>query len=45
MDGYDKDLTDETFRAVGPDAWMFVAMVAATFVVAALVLLGLCVHV
>jgi hypothetical protein len=45
MDGFDKDLIDETTRAVGPDVWMFVAMIAATFVVAGLVLLGLCVHV
>ena len=45
MDGFDKDLTDETIRPVGPDVWTFVAMIAATFVVAGLVLLGLCVHV
>jgi hypothetical protein len=45
MDGFDKDLTNETIRAVGPDIWTFVAMIAATFVVAGLVLLGLCVHV
>jgi hypothetical protein len=45
MDGFDKDLTDEITRAVGPDVWMFVAMIAATFAVAGLVLLGLCVHV
>ena len=46
MDGFDKDLTDENIRAIGdPDVWPFVAMIAATFVVAGLVLLGLCVHV
>jgi hypothetical protein len=40
-----KDPTDETTKAVGPQIWTFVAMIAATFVVAGLVLLGLCVHV
>ena len=45
MVGFDKDLTDETTPAAGPDVWTFVAMIAATFVVAGLVLLGLCVHV
>jgi hypothetical protein len=44
MDGFDKDFTDT--RPVGPDVWVFVAMIAATFAVAGLVLLGLCcVHV
>jgi hypothetical protein len=45
MDRFNKDPTDETLLAVGPDLWTFVAMIAATFVVAGLVLLGLCVHV
>jgi hypothetical protein len=45
MDGFDKDFTNEDIRPVGPDVWMFVAMIAATFAVAGLVLLGLCVHV
>jgi hypothetical protein len=45
MDGCDEDLADETPRAVRPDVWTFVAMIAATFAVAGLVLLGLCVHV
>ena len=45
MDGPDKELTDEAIRAVGPPIWTFVAMIAITFVVAGLVLLGLCVHV
>jgi hypothetical protein len=45
MDGFDKHFPDEDIRPVGPDVWMFVAMIAATFVVAGLVLLGLCVHV
>ena len=44
MHRFEKD-TDETARAVGADVWTFVAMIAATFVVAGLVLLGLCVHV
>jgi len=41
MDGPDEDPTDETTRAVGPHIWTFVAMIAATFVVAGLVVLGL----
>jgi hypothetical protein len=45
MDGFDKDLTDETTPALGPDVWTFVAMIAATFAVARLVVLGSCVHV
>jgi hypothetical protein len=45
MDGPDKDPTDETTQAVGADVWTFVAMIAATFAVAGLVVLGLCVHV
>jgi hypothetical protein len=45
MDGCDEDLADETPRAVGPDVWALVAMIAATFAVAGLVLLGLCIHV
>jgi hypothetical protein len=44
MDGPDEDPTDETTR-VGADVWAFVAMIAATFIVAGLVVLGLCVHV
>ena len=45
MDGCDEHLSDEAPQAVGPEVWAFVAMIAATFVVAGLVLLGLCVHV
>ena len=45
MDGCDEHLTDEALRAVGPDVWAFVAMIAATFVVAGLLLLGLCARV
>ena len=45
MDGPDKDPTDETTRAVGPPIWTFVVMIAATFVVAGLLLLGLCARV
>jgi hypothetical protein len=45
MDGCDENLSDEAPRALGPEVWAFVTMIAATFVVAGLVLLGLCVHV
>jgi hypothetical protein len=45
MDRFNKGPADEILQAVGPDLWTFVAMIAATFVVAGLVLLGLCVHV
>ena len=45
MDGCDKNLANETTGAIAPDVWMFVAMIAATFAVAELVLLGLCVQV
>jgi hypothetical protein len=45
MDGPDEDPTDETTPVVGADVWAFVAMIAAAFAVAGLVVLGLCVHV
>jgi hypothetical protein len=45
MDGCDEHLSDEAHRALGLEVWAFVTMIAATFVVAGLVLLGLCVHV
>jgi hypothetical protein len=44
MDGPDKEPTDDQGLS-DPHVWTFVAMIAATFVVAGLVLLGLCVHV
>jgi hypothetical protein len=45
MNGFDKEPTDEAIRPAGPDIWIFVAIIAAKFAVAGLVLLGLCVHV
>ena len=44
MDGPDKEPTDDAGLS-DPHIWAWVAMIAATLVVAGLVLLGLCVHV